>query len=157
MLKTGQTIQELSFQTSDGQAHTLESLKDAKAVIVFFYPSDFTPGCTKEVCHFRDIYQELREEGAQIFGVSLDGDDSHERFREQHNLPFALISDESKTLSTQFDVLRLGGLLKVRRATFVINPRTGQIVDAFSSELNMNKHGDRVLENLKNWNEDTAA
>lgn len=148
MRKIGDTLTFSSFQTSDGVSWNWESLKDKRAVVFFFYPANFTRGCTKEVCSFRDIYGEIEEAGGAIFGVSLDSEDSHEKFRAKHRLPFALISDESKTLSKAFDVLRLGGFLKVRRATFVVEPRTQKIVDAFSNELNMDVHGERVLKRL---------
>lgn len=149
MLKKGDKIDQLTFKTSTGHTYDLEALKEHKAIVFFFYPKDFTSGCTKEVCHFRDFYSEIREAGGAIFGISLDDDASHEAFRDKHTLPYELISDKEKTLSRQFGVLRLGGLLLVRRATFVINPQTGEVVDAFSSELNMNVHADRALESIK--------
>ncbi len=149
MKTKGDTLSELSFKTSSGQTHTLDDLRAHSAVIFFFYPGDFTPGCTKEVCSFRDAFGDLTQEGAALFGISLDSDEKHERFREQYNLPFPLIADTDKSLSREFGVLRLGGLLKIRRATFVVDPKKKQIIEAFSNEFNMNIHAERALETLK--------
>ncbi len=149
MKAKGDTLPDLSFKTSSGQTHTLAGLRDHSAVIFFFYPGDFTPGCTKEVCFFRDAFGDLTQEGAALFGISLDSDEKHERFREKYNLPFPLIADADKSLSRAFGVLRLGGFLKVRRATFVVDPKTMQIVESFSNEFNMNIHAERALETIK--------
>lgn len=150
MLKKGDRIPtELRFTTSCGETQSLQDLTEHEIVVFYFYPKDFTPGCTKEACYFRDHFGEIREMGGQVFGISLDGSDSHEAFREKYQLPFALIPDENKELSRLFGVLLLGGLLKTRRATFLIDPRTGEVVDAFNNGLNMTIHADRVIAYLK--------
>ncbi|MCB9638871.1 MAG: peroxiredoxin [Myxococcales bacterium] len=149
MKKKGDQLPDFSFKTSAGETYRLSELKDRNGVIFFFYPGDFTPGCTKEVCYFRDSFGDLQQEGAAIFGISLDSDEKHEKFREAYQLPFALIADHDKSLSKTFGVLRLGGFLKVRRATFVVDPKKMEIAEAFSNEFNMHVHAERALEIVK--------
>ena len=151
MLKKGEKVQELTFQVEGGKEHTLSDFSENKAVVFFFYPKDFTPGCTKQACSFRDHYGEIRELGGAIFGISLDDESSHDAFREKYKLPFSLISDPDAKLSKIFGAKRRFGFgpLKTRRATFMVAPSTGEIIEAFSHEFNMAFHAEKVIEVLE--------
>ncbi|MEM1009817.1 MAG: peroxiredoxin [Myxococcota bacterium] len=148
MRKTGEEIEDIQFETSTGDVFQLSKSK-ADAVIIFFYPGDFTPGCTKQVCSFRDHFDQLKQLNVELFGISLDSAQKHEKFREAYSLPYALVADHDRTLSRTFGVLRLGGFLKVRRATFIIDPKTQTILEAFSNEFQMHAHAERVLQFLQ--------
>ena len=79
---------------SDGRKISSEGLRGQKNLVLYFYPADFTPVCTKETCGFRDAYQELSGQDTEVVGVSVDSTESHARFAEKYNVPFPLVSDE---------------------------------------------------------------
>lgn len=117
------------------------SLAEARArgpVVVYFYPRDFTPGCTREACMFRDAFAELDGLGATIVGVSVDDDESHRRFAERYQLPFSLVSDPDHSLAKRFGIRRPLGL-GASRVTFVID-RAGVVRTAIHSEISMSRH-----------------
>ena len=95
MLQPGDAAPDFSLADSTGRQVTLRDLA-GKDVILYFYPKDDTPGCTKEACGFRDAWDELRELGVEVLGVSPDAGDSHRRFAEKYRLPFRLLSDPDK-------------------------------------------------------------
>ncbi|MFQ5762855.1 MAG: thioredoxin-dependent thiol peroxidase [Candidatus Bathyarchaeia archaeon] len=104
------------------------SLKDfrGKKVVLYFYPKDNTPGCTREACGFRDSTEELRAAGAVVLGVSLDGPASHKRFAGKYSLPFPLLSDEKAEVSKLYDVYRQKSLYGrkfwgIERSPFIID------------------------------------
>ena len=110
-------------------------------LVVFFYPKDFTGVCTKEACGFRDIYDVLRKDhGAEVIGVSRDSEESHDRFKAEHRLPFRLIADRDGRLSKAFGVERLWGLIPfAKRVTFVADAG-GTIRGVFHHELDAGRH-----------------
>lgn len=116
-----------------------------KYLILFFYPKDDTPGCTKEACSFRDAYQDLEDAGAIVFGISGDNPDSHQKFKSKYKLPFALLSDTGnelrKLLGVPFDLF---GLLP-GRVTYIFNPE-GRLIKVFKSQLSPEKHVKEALE-----------
>lgn len=116
-----------------------------KNVVLYFYPRDFTPGCTKEACSFRDAWDELEGKDTIIIGVSRDDDASHREFASKHRLPFPLVADESGEISRNFDVLGgLRGLLGMpKRVTYVID-KQGIIRGVFHHELRVQLHLDDV-------------
>lgn len=111
-------------------------------VVLYFYPRDFTPVCTREACFFRDLYEELQQPNVSIVGVSSDADESHRSFAEQHRLPFSLVSDPDGALAEAFDVKGLFGTM-TKRVTYVID-RDGTVRGAFHYELRAKKHVDEV-------------
>lgn len=119
-------------------------------LVIYFYPKDFTGVCTKEACQFRDIYDVLRKDfGAELIGVSRDSEESHERFKAEHRLPFRLIADRAGTLSKAFGVERLWGLIPfVKRVTFVAD-KAGVIRGVFHHELDAARHVRDVRECLE--------
>ncbi len=119
---TGQPAPEFRLQDQAGTWRTLAQYRGGW-VVLYFYPKDFTPGCTTQVCAFRDDVAQLREAGAQVLGVSVDDVKSHAEFAEKYHVPFPLLSDADKQVAKRYGVLtsRLG-FSYARRDTFLIDP-----------------------------------
>lgn len=119
-----------------------------KALVLFFYPADATPGCTKEACAFRDAYADFKTAGAAVFGISSDGAESHADFIAANSLPFPLLVDEGDEARAAFGVKPdFFGALKGRQ-TFVVD-KTGTITDSFNDQFGAEKHVPRALEALE--------
>lgn len=103
MLAVGTKAPAFSLPDQDGKMHTLEEYK-GKKVILYFYPKDNTPGCTKQACGFGELYPQFKEEGVEILGVSKDSVKSHKNFETKYNLPFTLLSDVDLQAITAYDV-----------------------------------------------------
>lgn len=129
-----------SFEATDhrGQRFSLAEARTRGPVVVYFYPRDFTPGCTREACLFRDASGDGSGLEATIVGVSVDDDASHRRFAERYGLPFALVSDPDRAIAKRFGITRPLGL-GASRVTFVID-RAGIVRAAIHSELSMSRH-----------------
>ena len=149
MLEAGGKAPDFKVTTTQGDSVKLSDFVGKKNLVLFFYPKDNSPGCTREACYFRDTKAEFEKRDAVILGVSLDTKASHQRFQEKHGLNFPLISDKGKELSQMFGTLRLGGLLLLKRVTFVID-RDGIIRKVIHSETDMHTHVDTALEALDN-------
>ena len=118
----GQPAPEFRLQDQKGTWHTLGEYK-GKWVVLYFYPKDFTPGCTTEVCTFRDDVLKLRKQGAEVLGVSLDDVKSHAEFAEKYHVPFPLLSDANQEAAKAYGVLATHlNFTYARRETFVIDP-----------------------------------
>jgi peroxiredoxin Q/BCP len=102
-LKEGDKAPEFSATTQDGSTVSLADFK-GQNVVLYFYPRDATPGCTKEACGFRDEFDALRQKGAVVLGVSVDSAKSHAKFAEKQRLPFSLLADEAKTIVSAYGV-----------------------------------------------------
>lgn len=152
MLKKGDRTGDFSFRDSEGREYSLAEFRGKRAVVFFFYPMDFSPGCTKEVCYFRDYYRELTDLGAEVFGVSANSAESHVQFREKHSLPYPLVPDTDGGLRRRFGTGRLGGLLGSKRVTFLVTP-DGDVIETVHSELSMMAHVERAMEVLKELKE----
>jgi peroxiredoxin Q/BCP len=134
---------------STGETIRLADFAGEKNVVLFFYPKDFTAGCTEQACAFRDAYEELRALNAVVFGVSGDTRASHEKFAGTHRLPYPLISDSSRAIARAYGVLRLGGVLPLpKRVTYVID-RKGVIRMVVHHELQMGRHVEEALAVLR--------
>src|SRR5678815_1058000 len=146
MLKEGSTAP--AFKTTDANGETV-SLKDLRGqkVVLYFYPKDDTPGCTKEACSFRDSYQSFTDAGAEVVGVSSDDGASHQKFAEKFHLPFTLVSDTGGSVRKRYGVPATLGLLP-GRVTFVID-RDGIVRHVFNSQLQATKHVDEALGVIK--------
>lgn len=138
MLKVGSKAPEFILPDESGKDISLTDLLSDGPLILYFYPADFTPGCTKEACAIRDIHDELVAVGLTVVGVSPQDADSHERFREKHDLPFTLLCDEDKTAAKMFDVDGPFGV-GVRRATFLI-AQDKTIQDAVMADVLIGRH-----------------
>jgi len=119
MLETEQRAPEFTLPDQDGRDISLTSLLKGGPVILFFYPADFTPGCTREVCSIRDLHREIGNAGLTVAGISPQSPDSHRRFREKYRLPFTLLADETKEVIRMFGVSLLG--VWVQRVTYLID------------------------------------
>lgn len=138
MLKPGTPAPQFTLPDADGNPVSLSELLADGPLILYFYPADFTPGCTKEACDIRDIHGELAAAGLQVTGVSPQDADSHRRFRDKHGLPFKLLCDTDKDVIRRYDAdgpLGIG----VRRVTYLIAP-DGEIGDAVQADLMIGKH-----------------
>ncbi len=138
MLAVGSKAPEFVLPDHDDKEVSLTDLLDDGPLILYFYPADFTPGCTKEACTFRDIHNDLVNVGLSVVGVSPQDADSHRRFRDKHELPFRLLSDVDKTVIDMYDVdgpLGIG----VRRATYLIS-QDRKIQDAMVTDIRISRH-----------------
>ena len=147
MLEKGAMAPEFDLPDQDGRRHTLKSLLADGPVVLYFYPADFTPGCTKEACSFRDLHQELLRAKLRIVGVSPQDVDSHRRFADRYHLNFLLLADPDKSVIKTYD---LDGPLGfgVRRGTYLIG-RDGRIRDSVLADLRIGAHEDFVRAAIK--------
>lgn len=145
-VKVGDAAPDFEGPTADGTQLSLKNFVGKKNVVLYFYPKDDTPGCTKEACSFRDNLQSIRSLGAEIVGVSLDSVESHERFSAKYGLPFSLISDIGKHIAKAYGVLRDTGT-STNRVTFLID-RNGKIAKIFP-KVDVTKHTEEVVAALK--------
>lgn len=117
MLSAGQKVKNFTLPDKDGKAVSLLDFKGKKTVI-YFYPKDDTPGCTKQACTFRDVYAGFKQRGITVIGISKDSSGSHQKFAEKYNLPFVLLAD---TEGTVIDAFGVKGAFGAARATFIIS------------------------------------
>ncbi len=142
MLAVGARAPEFTLPDEDGRDTSLTALLNHGPLVLFFYPADFTPGCTKEVCMIRDLHSELVARGLNVAGISPQGAESHRGFRAKHNLPFRLLSDSHKAVIAMYEVrgpLNIG----VRRATYLIDP-SRHVRDAVLADFRISRHEDFV-------------
>lgn len=138
MLKPGDMAPEFILPNENGDDVSLTELLQPGPIILYFYPADFTPGCTREACTFRDIHDDILRVGLRVVGVSPQDAESHTRFRDEHKLPFTLICDQDKVAIKMYDVdgpLGIG----VRRVTYLIT-QGQKIQDALQADVMINKH-----------------
>lgn len=129
-----------------GKVRTLGEFK-GKWVVLYFYPKDGTPGCTVEAQRFRDRFADFRKAGIVVLGVSLDSVESHKRFADELKLPFSLLSDSNRELSTKLEVLGgFGPMSYTKRETFLIDPE-GEVVTRYKS-VNTDQHAAQVLSDV---------
>jgi peroxiredoxin Q/BCP len=138
MLGTGTKAPEFVLNAHDGAETSLSALLKSGPLILYFYPADFTPGCTKEACAIRDIHDDIQSCGLTVAGVSPQNEDSHRRFREEHDLPFILLSDPEKVAIKMYDVDGPFGV-GVRRATYLID-QARTIKDAIMADVLIGRH-----------------
>ena len=150
-LTVGDKAPELGIPDQDGKRVTLKDLK-GKQVVLYFYPKDDTPGCTKEACDFRDSVAAIKKAGAVVLGVSLDGQASHQKFIKKFSLPFPLLSDEDKRVATAYGVYKEKSMYGkkywgIERSTFVID--TDGTLKSMFRKVKVDGHVDEVLAALK--------
>jgi peroxiredoxin Q/BCP len=140
-LAVGATAPELVGTEANGSQLRLSQVKGEYAV-VYFYPKDDTPGCTKEACAFRDAFDRYKTAGVMIFGVSRDSEESHRKFRQNHNLPFPLVADESGDVQRAYGVPSKMGIMAARMSFLV--GRDGKIARVWP-DVDPGVHADEVL------------
>jgi peroxiredoxin Q/BCP len=138
MLEAGSKAPEFVLENDQGGETSLSDLVQNGPLILYFYPADFTPGCTKEACSIRDIHDDIQAVGLQVAGVSPQDADSHQRFRDEHDLPFTLLSDPDKVAVKMYDVDGPFGV-GVRRTTFLIS-QDRVIQDAMMADVRIGRH-----------------
>lgn len=138
MLSPGERAPEFALPDHEGRETSLTSLLRRGALILYFYPADFTPGCTREACVIRDLHAQIQKVGLTVAGVSPQDADSHRRFREKHQLPFVLLSDTDKAVIRMYGVNGPLGF-GVRRATFLIDA-SRHIRDAVLADFRISAH-----------------
>ncbi len=146
-IKVGDAIPEVNLQSQTGETVNLKRFNGNKCVVLYFYPKDDTPGCTKESCSFRDSYTAFQEAGAEVIGISADDVASHKAFAAKHNLPFTLLSDTGNTIRKAFGVPSTLGILP-GRVTYVID-KSGVVQHITNSQLNFQGHIDESLNVVK--------
>jgi peroxiredoxin Q/BCP len=147
MLNEGDTAPDFTVKDQDGNDVKLSDFRGQK-VVLYFYPKDDTPGCTKEACSFRDADDVYAEKGIKVFGVSTDSEKSHQKFISKYSLPFTLLADTDKKIVNDYGVYAEKSLygrkyMGVNRTTFLIDEE-GKIVKIFK-KVNVSEHAQEVL------------
>lgn len=145
-LKTGDALPHFTAKDTNGNVFDSNDYVGKQSLVIYFYPKDDTPGCTTQACGFRDHYQEFKQAGAEVIGISSDTVQSHLKFKSKYNLPFILLSDNDKKLRKLFgvpnDLLFLPG-----RETFIVD-KEGIIKMIFNS-MSASSHISKVLDYFK--------
>jgi thioredoxin-dependent peroxiredoxin len=142
----GYAAPDFKLQDQKGQWHTLAQYR-GQWVVLYFYPKDDTPGCTTEVCTFRDDVLKLHKAGAEVLGVSLDDVDSHAKFAEKYHVPFPLLADTSKSTARDYGVLATHlTFTYARRETFLVDPQ-GKIAKHYK-DVDPKENSGQVLADL---------
>lgn len=152
MLKEGDKAPEFTVQDASGEQISLADFRGRK-VVLYFYPKDDTPGCTKQACNLRDSYHVFEERGIKVLGASLDTPESHREFAAKYNLPFTLLADTDRKLAEAYDVYGEqvypdGKFMGVARKTFLIDEE-GRIKKVFN-KVSVTEHADEVLAGFQN-------
>ncbi len=149
-LEAGDRAPAFTLKDQDGNEHSLADYA-GRTVVLYFYPKDDTPGCTKEACSFRDNFGAIEKAGAVILGVSVDGAASHQKFRAKYDLPFPLLVDEGAKVATAYGawgekVLYGKTVIGMTRSTFIIGP-DGSLTKVWK-RARADGHGEQVLKAL---------
>jgi thioredoxin-dependent peroxiredoxin len=144
--QVGQQAPAFHLQDQNGHWHTPADFQ-GHWLVLYFYPKDFTPGCTTEVCTFRDDIAKLRQNGAEVAGISLDDVKSHAEFSAKYHVPFPLLSDANSHVATSYGVLSsMMGMHYAKRTTFLINPQ-GKIAKIYR-DVDPEKNSAQVMNDL---------
>jgi peroxiredoxin Q/BCP len=146
-VEVGSVAPDFTLPSQSGDMVSLEDFLGHKPVILFFYPKDDTPGCTKQACAFRDNYEEFRKLDAKVIGISSDSVESHESFAARYNLPFTLLSDEGGIVRKLYGVPNTFGLFP-GRVTYVID-QEGVVRHVFSSQVEAARHVEEALKTVR--------
>ena len=151
MLEIGMKVSDIKLFDQNGISKSLQDF-EGKKIVLFFYPKDNTPGCTKEACSFRDEIKVIEEENAVVIGVSADSIKSHKNFSEKFNLPFTLLSDEKKEFLQAFGVWKEKSMygkkyMGIERTTFIIDEKG--IIKHIFSKVKVDNHSEEVIKLLR--------
>lgn len=141
MLSEGDSAPDFTLESDSGEDVTLSSLR-GRPVVLYFYPKDDTPGCTRQACGIRDAWSEFQRAGAEVLGISADSQASHEKFKSKYSLPFTLLADPERKLGEPYGVAR-EGKSSYERSTFVIDA-DGNVARVLR-RVNPDRHTDEVL------------
>ncbi|MBI2499616.1 thioredoxin-dependent thiol peroxidase [Candidatus Woesearchaeota archaeon] len=145
-MKIGEKAPDFELKDTNDEIRKLSDYK-GKFLVLYFYPKDMTPGCTKEACNLRDNYDELRKKGVEILGVSLDDQNSHKKFTEKYLLPFPLLCDADAKVSKKYGVYKKKNLYGkesygIQRTTFII--KEGKIFSIINN-VDTENHAKQIL------------
>jgi thioredoxin-dependent peroxiredoxin len=146
-VKVGSVAPDFTLPSQAGEMVSLKDFSGRKPVVLFFYPKDDSPGCTKEVCAFRDNFEEFSKLDVQVIGISSDSVESHRRFAAKHDLSFPLLSDEGGNIRRLYGVPKTFGLFP-GRVTYIID-KEGVVRHVFSSQLSVQRHVQEALAALR--------
>ncbi|MDG7001449.1 MAG: peroxiredoxin [Nitrososphaerota archaeon] len=144
-VKVGDSAPLFESVADDGTNFSLKELIGKSNIVLYFYPKDFTMGCTKEACAFRDNWDKTVALGATVIGVSSDSVETHSKFKKEHSLPFTLLSDKDRSIRKMYGV---DSRFLAPRTTFVID-RDGKVRNVFNSQLNVSRHVEEALSTLE--------
>ncbi len=150
-VEVGQTAPDFNLLADDGKKIKLKDLRGTP-VVLYFYPKDDTPGCTREACAFRDRHKELHKLGAKVLGVSADGVESHVKFRDKYELNFPLLADTDHAIAEKYGAWREKNMygkksMGIQRSTFLID--AAGLVRKVWARVSVDGHDEKVLEALK--------
>lgn len=142
MIKAGERAPEFTLPDEAATDRSLTELLSAGAIVLYFYPADFTPGCTRQACMLRDLHADIARAGLRVVGISPQSPQTHAKFKARYNLPYVLLSDQQKT------VIKMYGLngplgLGVRRATYLVDA-SRRVRDAVLADFMIGRHADFV-------------
>ena len=150
-LEKGDTIPLFTLKDQNNKDFNIENYRGKKPLVIYFYPKDDTPGCTKEACSFRDEFEAFTDLNVKVIGISSDDVASHKNFADKYNLPFTLLADTEKKVRKLFGVPKSFLGMVPGRVTYIIN-KHGMIVHVFNSMTDTNKHITESLSALKEMN-----
>ena len=146
-LQVGDKVPEFNLPDQNGEIFNVADYLGKNPMVIYFYPKDDTPGCTKEACSFRDSYEEFTDRKVKVIGISADDVESHRNFADKYDLPFTLLADTQNEVRNLFGVKsNMLGLIP-GRVTYVVNSE-GSIIYIFQSQLNATKHISEALKAL---------
>jgi peroxiredoxin Q/BCP len=145
-LKEGDKVPIFKLPDQDGKMVDMAEWVGKQPLVIYFYPKDFTSGCTMEAHAFREMYEAFQKEGAEVFGISNDDAESHKKFVVEHELPFTLLSDGNNKVREMFGAFGVGHTLG--RVTYVVDKK-GIIRMVFSSQLQPKKHVDESIRKVR--------
>jgi peroxiredoxin Q/BCP len=151
MPAVGDTAPQVQGKDQDGKEWKLADVVGKKVVLLYFYPKDDTPGCTKEACGFRDRIAELKQDNVEVVGVSFDSPESHQKFISKYNLNFPLLADTDGAIADAYGV-RMAGKNMARRTSFLIglNGKIIHVTDTMSADTHLNEMKEAVAALKKN-------
>ena len=137
-IKVGDEVPQFTLKAQNGKDFSISDYIGKKNLVIYFYPKDDTPGCTKEACKFRDEFQDFTDLDAMVIGISSDNVASHKKFIEKYHLPFTLLADTAKKVRKLFGVPKSMGFIP-GRVTYIINKK-GKVIYIFNSLKDAEKH-----------------
>jgi peroxiredoxin Q/BCP len=150
-IRVGDFLPDFTLKDQFGKRFDIKSIKGKKNLVIYFYPKNETPGCTKQACSFRDQYEDFKDIDAEVIGISGQSVESHKNFAQKHNLPYVLLSDENNEVRKKFGVPSdLFGLIP-GRVTYVADKK-GKVVYIFNSQFKVNLHVNKALSLLNKLN-----
>jgi len=150
--KVGDKAPLVEGKNQDGQIWKLNDSFGSKIVLLYFYPKDNTPGCTKEACGLRDRMSDLKKDGVEVIGVSFDSEESHQKFIKDHNLNFSLLADTDGKIADAYGARREPGKNIARRVSFLIGKdgKVAHVTDNASADVHLAEMKDAISKLTKN-------